>query len=90
MTGEVTTQPFPDNTLKETVTPWTGCPELSNTTTVGADDTAVDAVASCPLPDTIWMTAGRGSDGTAVPCDPQESAAMSRIQRIRGIREAIE
>jgi hypothetical protein len=70
ITGELTTHPPPESTLKETLAPGIGRPELSNTTTVGLEATAVAAVADC---------AGCCCEGTSVPCEPHEAAATRKI-----------
>jgi hypothetical protein len=79
ITGELTTHPPPESTLKETLAPGIGRPELSNTTTVGLEATAVDAVADCVFPETIWIVAGCCCEGTSVPCEPHEAAATRKI-----------
>jgi hypothetical protein len=89
-TGELTTHPPPETTLNETLAPGIGCPELSNTTTVGLGPTAVDAVADCAFAETIWIEAGWGGEGLSVPCGPHEAAATRKIQPIGRMREAIE
>jgi hypothetical protein len=76
--------------LNETLAPETGCPELSNTTTVGLELTAVDAVADCAFPETIWIAAGCAGEGSSVPCEPHEAAATRKIQPSGRMREAIE